>query len=479
MGNCESIVDPCADANANDVSDIAGIGVLLAFLITAWFSVILAIVAYWTCCIPDELLTTYDKLFSRRSGDYSAKWTNIIRDAIMTLADQQIVTGIAILVAGFAQIHSLSIYLWQSVIYLAWMSSVVHLTSLTYLRYYLRERRALRVWRLAGMSALFCLLFAALYPTTGLDWECNVSSSLSNSHAKCLPIQFPARCYWTRPPSRLQELANASGVCPGGNSVSLDGVVSYLLLGITYLWKAVMLFDSAEKRVKRWSSISPLRASEKLIKRIILGRPSRLRRLLYPVTTSVYVITLAVFELAGSFAGSLWIINASLIWGTMLLVTPRIVLQHSNATEQENVWQFGQILPVLLLAGPLLTMALQAFSTEEEERAEEAHYHPLSAPSDQSSTGKSVKQLFASLDEQHPATRDNLHAAIYQSRIFKTILVLINLGIAGYLGFTFTSITSGLGVLPFLETFATVLLFCPAVLGLIAISAVPWSRLYR
>lgn len=38
MGNCESIVDPCADANANDVSDIAGIGVRMFQLPALRFS---------------------------------------------------------------------------------------------------------------------------------------------------------------------------------------------------------------------------------------------------------------------------------------------------------------------------------------------------------------------------------------------------------------------------------------------------------
>jgi hypothetical protein len=36
----------------------------------------------------------------------------------MALSDQQIITGISVLVAGFSQINQLSVYHWQSVVYL-------------------------------------------------------------------------------------------------------------------------------------------------------------------------------------------------------------------------------------------------------------------------------------------------------------------------------------------------------------------------
>src|SRR5450756_2077760 len=72
------------------------------------------------------------KFFFDRDMKPSEQWINAIEDAILMFSDQQLVTGIGILVSGYTQLHcSLSIYHWQIIVYLAWFSSLTHMTTLT------------------------------------------------------------------------------------------------------------------------------------------------------------------------------------------------------------------------------------------------------------------------------------------------------------------------------------------------------------
>lgn len=79
---------------------------------------------------------------------------------------QQLVTGIGILVIGYTQIEcSLSIYHWEMVAYLAWLSSLTHLTTLTAIRMPFRKQPTLAYWRVIIMGCTIVLLGALLIPT--------------------------------------------------------------------------------------------------------------------------------------------------------------------------------------------------------------------------------------------------------------------------------------------------------------------------
>jgi hypothetical protein len=84
------------------------------------------------------------------------------------MSDVQIVTGIAILVSGFAQLNcGLSIYHWHMIVHLAWFSFVTHLTALTFLRRYIHDNPGIRAMRLFLMSFLVLALAVAFIPTGG------------------------------------------------------------------------------------------------------------------------------------------------------------------------------------------------------------------------------------------------------------------------------------------------------------------------
>jgi hypothetical protein len=111
---------------------------------------------------------------------------------------------------------------------------VVHLTSLTYLSLYLRQHTILRAWRLTGMFVLFCLLFAALYPTSTTAWSCSISKTFQ-SQIKCATIQYPAPCFWTNQADQMKRLTS----CIQDGLPSINGAMSYVFLVTSYLFPEV------------------------------------------------------------------------------------------------------------------------------------------------------------------------------------------------------------------------------------------------
>lgn len=81
------------------------------------------------------------------------------------MSDQQLVTGLAILISGYFQFQNgLSFYHWQIVTDLAWFSSVVHIASLPYLMRYFEKNRWLWYIRVFLMSGLAIMLAVGMVP---------------------------------------------------------------------------------------------------------------------------------------------------------------------------------------------------------------------------------------------------------------------------------------------------------------------------
>jgi hypothetical protein len=87
------------------------------------------------------------------------------------MSDLQILTGLSILISGYVQLRcGLSAFHWQVIVLLAWFSSITHLSCLTFLRNYLYNRPAERVWRLVAMGIMLSMLLVAMVPTGGYNW---------------------------------------------------------------------------------------------------------------------------------------------------------------------------------------------------------------------------------------------------------------------------------------------------------------------
>lgn len=86
----------------------------------------------------------------------------VVKRFILTLSDQQLATGLAILIAAVANQCTLTVWEFQLAFSLAWFSSTTHLATLDCLREYFLDHGAVRNWRVFGMLALLVLLMYSL-----------------------------------------------------------------------------------------------------------------------------------------------------------------------------------------------------------------------------------------------------------------------------------------------------------------------------
>lgn len=86
-----------------------------------------------------------------------------VLQCVLMFADIQIFTALTILIGAFASLGcDIVAYHWQYMIYLAWLASVTHLASLSFLRNHLARNRVKYIWRLIAMTVIQVLLSAAV-----------------------------------------------------------------------------------------------------------------------------------------------------------------------------------------------------------------------------------------------------------------------------------------------------------------------------
>jgi hypothetical protein len=127
------------------------------------------VTAYVTlfCCVA-KLLFDHKRAKPATSATTKSKlerWSSALNDTIVSFSDQQIVTGISVVIGGLSQLQwGISSYHWQAVVNLAWFSTVTHLITLTVLRDQRSSDIHLKSLRAVGMGALMVLLLCAMWP---------------------------------------------------------------------------------------------------------------------------------------------------------------------------------------------------------------------------------------------------------------------------------------------------------------------------
>lgn len=118
------------------------------------------------------------------------------------MCDVQLVTGISILVGGFLSLNGeLSAIHWQIITYLAWFSSVTHLTGLTILRRYLQLHRREKYVRVALMLTQLLILIVAMIPTIFFNWQSPRSLPWGPRATAATP-KSPTACLFSLPCGR-------------------------------------------------------------------------------------------------------------------------------------------------------------------------------------------------------------------------------------------------------------------------------------
>jgi len=111
----------------------------------------------------------------------------IVRQAILSMCDIQILTGIGILLSGYIGLSCyISAYHWQLAVYLAWFSNITHVACLTVLRGYLHLHAWERNIRMVCMATLCVALIISMAPTAYFAWaDSNFSATMPSTNARC------------------------------------------------------------------------------------------------------------------------------------------------------------------------------------------------------------------------------------------------------------------------------------------------------
>lgn len=120
---------------------------LIGFLVTPYLTLILCGVQYIldegessrvdndVKTIMRKMITPVFKVIGHIFNRPISYWISAIEATILAFSDQQVLTGISILASGFSQLClGISAYHWQTVVNLAWLSSMTHLITLTSLK---------------------------------------------------------------------------------------------------------------------------------------------------------------------------------------------------------------------------------------------------------------------------------------------------------------------------------------------------------
>jgi hypothetical protein len=232
----------------------------------------------------------------------SPKWTAAIESAVLMYSDQQLVTGIGILVSGYSQITcSLSTYHWQVIVYLAWFSSLTHLTTLTALRAFFRSQPTLAYWRVFFMGCTIVLLGTALAPT----------GYVSQGYFQTSALAVPALCLFST--KGYHEASSSDSVTNFDSGYSLQPfnwlfiMLSLLFLFASYVSRVISLFTHTSKIAQLWLRTIPGSSFKKSIVRTLnISNSSeraifrKLRVMLAMIKFSIYVILKVVFDIGQS-----------------------------------------------------------------------------------------------------------------------------------------------------------------------------------
>lgn len=283
------------------------------------------------------------------------------------MSDQQLVTGVAILISGYSQLQcSLSMFHWQIIVFLAWFSSMTHLSTLTFLRRYMHQHKRVLYVRLPLMAVFGGMLLVALLPTGSI--KCNIDRR---------SLAVPAICCF-HPTTHLPTDQGIFGIYQREFNGSFGAmVISQVVLLAGFVSQTIKFYLWSSSFARMWLREKPgafLKGIAYWLDRRAYNSTGWTRNifLLLIILVATLLITLrAFFDLAVS---ALWEVRLlslyrshckrlltlwQLIWLLLCLAWGTLRLFEFRAADQsvleEDFWGFGQWLPVLLLLIPLLS----------------------------------------------------------------------------------------------------------------------------
>ena len=248
---------------------------------------------YLLRCVPEEFLNGVDQgvlnFFGKKFRTTSWPWEPALAKAVLIFSDQQLVTGLAILVSGFTQLRrGISVYHWQIIVYLAWFSSLTHLTTLTTLRQHFRDRSLLRTWRAWLMLLLVAMLTVAFIPTGDAEWQVRRGAG-SASYLNSVPVI----CYYRRlAPRRSGDTSFKANWFDQTSSM----LISITVLFFGYMTRMVKVSRRATRFTRAWMRTRP----GNLLRATLQRSQKRNNKVCHGLVEIIYVNLQATFELFDS-----------------------------------------------------------------------------------------------------------------------------------------------------------------------------------
>ncbi|KAF2828419.1 hypothetical protein CC86DRAFT_380367 [Ophiobolus disseminans] len=375
--------------------DVSGIGVTLAYTITAGLAVCIFI-AYYCCAyrpdvdpfhqageprdqgkgktpnasfrtnpIDDYILCWrikphHPNIHASRNQPESARHSRIQKafiNCMLLMSDFQLITGLAIMISGYARLRcGLSAYHWHKIVRLAWFSSITYLCCLTFLRDHFRRHKIAQLWRIPGMVALVVMLIVGMYPTTQYVWGPGKADSFLRPQDYAICYFWSSRHISGKP--RIQMVAWSCGP-----------------LGVGMLLRLCCLYEAPSNACASLRSCcsSKTRAGLRTLfawiddgsflaffVAIVIYRPLFALFLTTRITTDV--MTSKAFEVcsidlslakmaAGQLTIKVWWLVISFAWGAVMLWS------NDSVDEPESQrWSFGQIIALMVLLAPAIAL---------------------------------------------------------------------------------------------------------------------------
>ncbi|KAI4269693.1 MAG: hypothetical protein L6R38_007377 [Xanthoria sp. 2 TBL-2021] len=321
-------------------SDIAGVGILVPLVSTSLVNLTIGVLGHTLSVLRGYDDNAIDGWISRKfqslsilriDDEHKRFWRPIFEKVVLLLSDYQLLFGIAVLIAGFWKHCDISTYHFSLVVDLAWFSNT-HMTSLSILRCYLRERPTLRNWRVTIMMLMGAMMLVALALVSTHDWNVNLSC--------------PVQCLFDKQKRDF--------------SITYPYYIAIIIHYGTSIWRVY-----STQRFDRFFLQYPREKLQKIVrraKRTNSNASSNTRQ----TTAAAATFTLNWFLALGircylavaAILGSLTIsLYYDIAWFALGLKSILQIRQFAvlNMDGDENELSFGQIIPVLLLASIVLT----------------------------------------------------------------------------------------------------------------------------
>lgn len=289
-----------------------------------------------------------------------AQRQEVVTRFVLTLSDQQLATGLAILIAAAANQCTLSVWEFQLAFSLAWFSSTTHLATLDCLREYFLEHGAVHNWRVFGMICLLLLLMYSLIM--------NLAS---------VDVTLPVSCTF--------KYFGDQGIYTKAN-LKIDDILSVSLTLVILTCQYVVRI--------RWSYKQNNDGAPFLERTLFSLRTRQLRKTLHPTKKELDIITeeailehdstsrrreldrirrsegllrhwLVAWRASGTYSGSFLSLGPMLCFMISFGFTQLYINRwHSSApVDIDNSMSVGQIMPLFLLVLPPLVAAESYYGT--------------------------------------------------------------------------------------------------------------------